>query len=244
MTAAGELVLAVLSGLPLAAAPEHEHARPPAAAPSAPGYSQLGFATPAPGTYELPPLGTAADGRVLESSGRPTRLHEIYGDKVVVLSFIYTSCADVNGCPLASFVLSLVQRKAAADPQLRDSLRLVSLSFDAVQDSPERMTSYGQAFRREGFDWHFLTCASERDLAPILESYGQAAYPDRDEHGRLLGTASHLLRVYLIDRHKRIRNIYTPSFLHADLLLADIRTVLAEDQSRPEPDAPTGGPTG
>jgi cytochrome c peroxidase len=36
---------------------------------------------------------------------------------------------------------------------------------------------------------------------------------------------SHILRVYLIDADKRIRNIYSPSYLHPDMLYADIRTV-------------------
>jgi len=36
---------------------------------------------------------------------------------------------------------------------------------------------------------------------------------------------SHILRVYLIDADKRIRNIYSPSYLHPDILYADIRTV-------------------
>jgi len=37
---------------------------------------------------------------------------------------------------------------------------------------------------------------------------------------------SHLLRVYLIDRNRRIRNIYSQSFLHAGVVLAHLRTLL------------------
>jgi cytochrome c peroxidase len=36
------------------------------------------------------------------------------------------------------------------------------------------------------------------------------------------------LRVFLIDRKRQIRNIYSISFLHADTVLADVRTLLAE----------------
>ncbi len=45
---------------------------------------------------------------------------------------------------------------------------------------------------------------------------------------RLRETFSHLLRVYLIDPYKRVRNIYSASFLHPDLLVADLRTLLLE----------------
>jgi cytochrome c peroxidase len=34
--------------------------------------------------------------------------------------------------------------------------------------------------------------------------------------------------VYLIDPDKRVRNIYNTSFLHADTVISDLRTVLAD----------------
>ena len=39
---------------------------------------------------------------------------------------------------------------------------------------------------------------------------------------------AHLLRVYLIDRQRRVRNIYGLGFLDPRLLLADVRTLLGE----------------
>ncbi|MEJ2088601.1 MAG: hypothetical protein P8Y69_09050 [Gammaproteobacteria bacterium] len=51
---------------------------------------------------------------------------------------------------------------------------------------------------------------------------------DRDEAGNLLGTMSHVLRVYLIDAERRIRNIYSVSFLHADTIASDVETLLME----------------
>jgi cytochrome oxidase Cu insertion factor (SCO1/SenC/PrrC family) len=194
----------------------------------APGYSALEFDAPAPGSYELPPLGQAADGKLVDSRGKTLNLHDLYGDKVVVLSFIYTSCSDVNGCPLAGFVLKQLQQKILDDPRLRDNARLVSVSFDPQTDTPEVMQRYAGLFRREGSDWRFLTCETEAALAPILAGYNQWVLRDYDEEGRYLGSISHLLRVYLIDRKGRIRNIYSPSFLHADILYADIATLLLE----------------
>lgn len=194
----------------------------------APGYSALKFTAPRPGTYSLPPLGPAPDGIVLDSSGASLRLHDLYGKKTVVLSFIYTSCADINGCPLASFVLKQVQNRVTEDPALAAGTRLVSLSFDPRVDTPEVMAGYGRMFRRDDFDWRFLTCKSEQALAPILEGYDQFVLRDFDEDGNYLGTISHILRVYLIDEAGQIRNIYSPSFLHADLLMADMRTLALE----------------
>lgn len=195
----------------------------------APGWKQLEYDPPVAGSYELPPIGPAADGAVLDSEGRPTTLHELLADRIVVMSFIYSSCSDVNGCPLATFVLSRAMKKLMERPEVADGVRFISLSFDPAQDTPAVMRDYGGRFRHEGFDWHFLTTQSEQDLAPVLESYGQLVVRDPVEAGADGGDISHVLRVYLIDRGARIRNIYSAAYLHADMLLNDIRTLQMED---------------
>jgi cytochrome c peroxidase len=202
----------------------------PAPAVLAPGWEPLKFAPPEPGSYELPPLGDAADGAVLDTDGRRRRLFDFLGDKIAVLSFVYTACPDVNACPMANYVLSGVQRRILENPGLRDAVRLVTLSFDPEHDRPEVMRKFGDHLRRDGADWRFLTTDSEKQLAPILEAYGQSVQREYDENGRPLGTISHILRVFLIDRERRIRNIYTTSFLHGDTLWADLETLRREEK--------------
>ncbi len=193
----------------------------------APGYADLEFTPPAAGSYALPPLGAAVDGNVVDSQGRTLSLHDLMGDRLVLLSFIYTSCSDVNGCPLATHVFARVAERLN---ELGRDVRLISLSFDPDFDSPSVMRTYGGPFQRrfEGLDWRFLTTDGRGSLDPILDGYSQWVIRDYDEAGAPLGTISHLLRVYLIDREKRIRNIYSVSFLHADTLANDLKTLLME----------------
>jgi len=218
------ILLLSLPALATAQQPHHE----PAAKPQvlAPGYSTLTFPAPEAGSYLLPALGKAPDGELLDTAGAPATLHALYDDKTIVLSFIYTSCNDVNGCPLASFVLSLVQKRLSSDDELKAHVRLVTVSFDPLNDSPKVMADYAKNFTRGDIDWHFLTATSEESLAPILDDYDQSVIRDRNPDGQLVGTMSHILRVFLIDPQKSIRNIYSPSFLHPDILIADIRTVM------------------
>jgi cytochrome c peroxidase len=49
-----------------------------------------------------------------------------------------------------------------------------------------------------------------------------------NEDGDYAGTMSHILRVYLIDRDRRIRNIYSAGFLHVDTVINDLRTLQME----------------
>jgi cytochrome c peroxidase len=170
---------------------------------------------------------------VLDADGKPLHLHDLLGDRIVVLSFVYTSCSNMNGCPLATHVLAGLRRELSEDPSLRDRVRLVTMSFDPENDRPEVMRRHRAHLATADVDWRFLTTDSPETLAPILEAYGQSVRRERDATGRPLGTISHVLRVFLIDREKRIRNVYSASFLHADTVLSDIRTLLLASERAP-----------
>lgn len=66
----------------------------------------------------------------------------------------------------------------------------------------------------------------------ILASYGQTASKMIDENGNDAGRFSHILRVFLIAPHKTTHNIYNTSFLHADTLISDIKTLRQEDKEK------------
>jgi cytochrome oxidase Cu insertion factor (SCO1/SenC/PrrC family) len=187
------------------------------------------FDPPRPGSYRLPVVKPAADGAVLDAAGAPRRLLNVLAGRITVLSFVYTRCSDPNGCPLATAVLYQIHGATAGDRELARHLRLVTLSFDPGHDTPETMAKYSRvaATRETRSPWEFLTTTSERQLQPILDAYGQLVQRPADPAA---GSPTHLLRVYLIDRQLRIRNIYGLDFLDPRLLLADVRTLLLEDR--------------
>ena len=200
----------------------------------APGYGSLNFVAPAAGTYKLPNLGMASDGEVLDSDGHSTNLHKLMENddgtgKMVLLSFIYSTCSDVNGCPLATAVLHKIKNRLAKEPGVASKIRLLTLSFNPAYDTPELMQAYGSGFQEQGMDWYFLTARSEHELQPILQAYKQTVEKIYDAKGRFTNTFSHNLRVYLIDQHQQIRNIYNTELLHPDTVIADIKTLLLEN---------------
>ena len=211
----------------------HADTKPPAQQQIlAPGYGTLEFSAPEPGSYTLPVLGSAADGKVLDTQGNALTLHSLMGDKVVLLSFIYSTCSDVNGCPLATAVLHKIKNRLKKEPELAEKLRLLTLSFNPEHDTPEMMQHYGQALQDKGVEWRFLTTRSEQELQPILEHYKQNIQKIYDAQGQFTGTFSHSLRVFLIDKNKQLRNIYSVAFLHPDTLINDIKTLLQAEPKR------------
>ena len=192
----------------------------------APGWTKLSFEAPEPASYTLSSYQPASNGSVVDSNGTALNLHEIFDDKIVLLNFMYSTCTDVNGCPLATAVFHKVKNLLDKDPEIGKQVSLISLSFDPANDSPEVMKLYGDGSDTGVVDWKFLTTNSLKDLDPILDGYSQRIIKDYDENGNYIGSISHILRVFLIDKRKEIRNIYSVSFLHSDVLIGDIKTLL------------------
>ena len=191
------------------------------------------YEVPAPGTYTLPVIKAAADGELLTSAGQPVHLAELTRGRVTVMSFIYTRCAAAKACPMATGVLMQLHRESATDDALARQLRLVSMSFDPVNDTPARMAAYSQlaSSRSNAAPWHFVTACSQTELQPILEAYGQAV--DRKQNAKdPTGPLNHTLRVFLVDAAGRIRNIYSSGTLDPRLVLADIRTLMLENDRK------------
>ncbi|MCU7851429.1 MAG: SCO family protein [Candidatus Thiodiazotropha sp. (ex Monitilora ramsayi)] len=201
---------------------------------SAPGYGELGYELPDIGSYNLPSLGQATDGMVLDTQGRKQHLFNLFGSDYVLLAFIYSTCSDVNGCPLTSHVFYKIKSAMKQDQALAGNLKLISLSFDPEIDTPEVMTLYSNNFRYAGNagDWRFVTTASQTDLNPILAAYNQDVQREVDSEGNPLVGYSHVLRVFLIDPKKQIRNIYSVDFLHHDLIINDVKTLLKQSEDQ------------
>jgi len=188
----------------------------------------LEFVPPPPGSYELHRIMPAPDGRVLDVDGRAARLSQYLHDRITLLGFIYTTCADPDGCPLAYRVFDALKEAIADAPRLHGKVRFVTLSFDPARDTPEAMRRYAGSRVVEdgaGLRWYFLTTRSARELLPLVEGFGQDVRVTAA--GREL---SHVLKVFLIDRAGYVREIYSSNFLHPQGVLNDIQTLLLDQQ--------------
>lgn len=180
-----------------------------------------------PGTYTLPVIREAADAAIVDESGQAADLRSLIHGKYAFLAFIYTRCGDV--CPIASARMSDLQALAAQTYGDTDDLMLVSFSFDPAYDTPGRMARYAESFRLSPAPpWYFVTAPSVDALAPVIAAYDQPVNAAKGA-GAAEGSLSHLLRVFLIDREGRIRNIYSADFLDPRLLMNDLETLRMEE---------------
>ena len=123
-------------------------------------------------------------------------------------------------------MLHRLDRVIADDRELRSRVTLASVSFDPEHDTPARMRER-RALHEPQSRWRYLTTRDDDMLAPLLRDFDQQIAKLRTADGGWTGRYRHVLKVFLVDRDHRIRNIYSAAYLHADLILNDARTVLA-----------------
>ncbi len=194
----------------------------------------LNFTPPNPGSYQLQRIMHVPEGTVLDVDGKEKSLETFTRDAITLLSFIYTSCADPDGCPMAYKTFDELKKHILARPEFADKIRFVSLSFDPLRDTPDTMQDYAGSHvrNRDGLPWYFLTTSSPVALEPLLEGFGQDVQVTVDqETGRSSKELSHVLKVFLIDQAGDVREIYTTSFLLPQIVMNDIETLLMERRS-------------
>lgn len=104
---------------------------------------------------------------VLTQNGQTLRFYEdVLKGRIVVISFIYTSCRDI--CPIVTARLAQLEEKLG-DALGRD-IFFVSISVDPVNDTPEKLNEYAKAFHAAP-SWLFLT-GERRDIDVIRFKLG------------------------------------------------------------------------
>jgi protein SCO1 len=113
---------------------------------------------------------------VVTQDGRTLNFYDdLIKDKIVVLSFIYTSCKDI--CPLATARLGEARDKLG--DRLGRDIFFLSISIEPEHDTPERLKQYADAFHA-GPGWTFLTGLPE-DIQMIRYKFGDRR-PDVIDH--------------------------------------------------------------
>ena len=190
---------------------------------------------PVPGSYRLPRLFKAPDGHVIASDGRTYRLHALLAGRLSVLSFMYTYCRDPEGCPLAWRAMETVHDELLRNAALASRAQLLSLSFDPTNDTPTQMRMYGGERARDArVHWRFLTTASVSRLLPLLSGFGQDVSVEIDAQGQATRTLNHLLKIFLVDAQRQVREVYSVATLAPVAIVNDLHTLRIEADTRPQ----------
>lgn len=111
------------------------------------------------GPHGAPPPGAVKvrglDTNLVDHEGRGVNVQrDVIGDRIVVVSFVYTSCTTV--CPLVASVFSDLQTRLG--PRVGRDVTLVTITVDPLRDTPAQLKAYAGRFQA-GPGWRWLTGA-------------------------------------------------------------------------------------
>ena len=184
------------------------------------GAALLGVCTPArvhpaPADARLSRIGPAPDFALTLQDGARIGLADLRG-KVVVVTFIYTTCADT--CPLLTAKLVGIQRQLDTDGA---RVRFVAITVDPEKDTPAALRRYAEGHGAKAPGWIFLT-GTKGEIAEVARRYG--IYVKR----RPGGDVDHTFLTSVIDGEGVLRVQYQGVRFSPGEFLRDLRSLLIE----------------
>jgi protein SCO1/2 len=168
----------------------------------------------------LPRIGPAPNFTLTATNDRAVSLRDLRG-AVVVVTFIYTRCADT--CPLLTTKLVAVQRALGGDAE--GAVAFVAVTVDPRRDTPAVLRQYARRHGADGTGWSFLTGAPAA-VRDVTNRYGVYA---RRAAG---GDVDHTFLTSIVDRQGTLRVQYVGVAFDTDEMLGDIRSLLREPDGR------------
>ena len=174
----------------------------------------------APKSEALPTIGPAPSFTLTAQDERRLSLHDLRG-KVVVLTFIYTTCTDT--CPLLTAKMAGLQPRLGSDFAQR--VFFVSVTVDPERDTPAVLKGYGAAHGARFDGWAFLT-GTPAEIREVAKRYG--IFHKKTARGDV----DHTFLTSVIDPRGRLRVQYLGVRFEPTELLNDVRSLLGEASPR------------
>jgi protein SCO1/2 len=149
----------------------------------------IGAPRPAP----IPVGETVPDFTLTDQTGARVSLSQLRG-QVVVVNFVYTSCALTQFCfRVANHFASIARR---FEDRLGKDLTLLTVTFDPARDTVEVLREYASQWNADPRTWRFLTGEAD-EVRRVCDLFGVDFFPDE-------GLMNHSLRTGVIDRAGRL----------------------------------------
>lgn len=150
--------------------------------------------------FEMEPYFQAIDAaqapgfKLQDFEGNTVRLSD-FGDKVVILHFIYANCPDV--CPLHSQKIAAIQA-SINDGSMKDLVQFISITTDPVNDTPDVLRDYSDRHGLDPSNWVILTKRpdqTENATRVLARDYGLEFTMTADSDMMMHGAVTHVVDI-------------------------------------------------
>ena len=171
----------------------------------------------------LKPGEEVPDAAFLDQDGKKRSFRSFKGS-IVVITFIYTRCPFPTFCPLMDRHFAAIQAKLKDDQALARRVRLVSVSFDPLTDTPPVLKQHARTLGADPKRWTFLT--GDRDDIDRFDSrFGIGVARSLNDQRDI----THNLRTAIVDAEGKLVKVYIGNEWTPDQVLADLKPVAGAD---------------
>jgi protein SCO1/2 len=148
-----------------------------------------------------------------------------YRGKALAITFIYAQCPLPDYCIKMSTNFSDLANQVR-DTDLKDKIRLLSISFDPSRDTPEKLKQYGTGYLGKGVQPDFtvwqLAVGSDKEVRDIADFFGLRYEVDPNDKTQF----SHSLRTAVIAPDGKVTKIFPGNDWTANDLLREMRATI------------------
>jgi protein SCO1 len=148
------------------------------------------------------------DFKLTNQDGKRIAMSDFRG-KTLAITFIYTRCPIPNYCPLMSIRFSEMAMNLLKDPELKDKVRLLSITFDPKNDTPQVLKNYGAGYynkdTKPDFTLWQLATGSEDDIKKVADFFGLYYQADPGDEKVI----NHSLRTIVVDPQGKVKKVFS-----------------------------------
>jgi|ERR1043166_7198390 protein SCO1/2 len=170
------------------------------------------------------------DFSLTNQDGKHISLKDFRG-KALALTFIYARCPLPEFCTKMSSNFSDIANQVKADDQLKNKIRLLSISFDPANDTPEKLRAYGIGYLgndpKTKFDVWQLAVGSDAEVRKIADFFGLQYQTDAQDKTKI----NHSLRTAVINPEGKVTKIFPGNEWTTTQLLKELESAGGDKQA-------------
>jgi protein SCO1 len=141
----------------------------------------------------------------IELTDQHGRRRSLYGTPptALVVTFVYTRCPFSTFCPLMDRQFTELQKRIVGDARLSGRVRLLSITLDPSQDTPDVLRRHAERLGARSDVWSFLT-GDERRVRTLASRFGISTSRDEKDAAVIV----HSLATIVIDSGGSVARIY------------------------------------
>ncbi len=172
------------------------------------------------------------DFSLTNQDGKPISIKD-YKGKALAITFIYAKCPLPDYCTRMSTNFSSVALGLAANQQLKDKVRLLSVSFDPANDTPDKLKLYGGAYLGNGAKPDFtiwqLAVGKDAEVRRMADFFGLRYEVDETDKTKL----NHSLRTAVIGPDGKVLKILAGNDWSPSDLLKELESAASQMPKTP-----------